>query len=110
VLDAYHFPGNIRELQAMVVDAMAQHCGGSLSPTSFRHHIWQVLSAEKGGKVAGGHQSGFSGNLPTIKENTRKLIEEAMARAGNNQTTAAALLGITQQALSKRLKNRHNDQ
>jgi DNA-binding NtrC family response regulator len=109
VLDAYHFPGNIRELQAMVVDAMAQHCGGSLSLTPFRHHIWQVLSAERGGKVTGGVHSNFSGTLPTIKENTRKLIEEAMARAGNNQTTAAALLGITQQALSKRLKNRPHD-
>jgi DNA-binding NtrC family response regulator len=109
VLDAYHFPGNIRELQAMVLDAMAQHCGGSLSLIPFRHHIWQVSSAEKGEMVAGGHQSGFSGPLPTLKENTRKLIDEAMARAGNNQTAAAALLGITQQALSKRLKNRHHD-
>jgi DNA-binding protein Fis len=33
------------------------------------------------------------------------LVEEAMHRSGNNQSTAAALLGISQQALSKRLKN-----
>jgi DNA-binding protein Fis len=33
------------------------------------------------------------------------LVQEAMHRAGNNQTTAASLLGISQQALSKRLKN-----
>jgi len=110
VLDAYHFPGNIRELQAMVVDAMAQHPGGSLSLNPFRHHIWQVLRAEKGGAANKADPPGFSGPLPTIKENTRRLIEEAMARAGNNQTTAAALLGITQQALSKRHKNRNNEQ
>lgn len=109
VLEAYHFPGNIRELQAMVVDAIAQHGGGSLALTPFRHHIWQVLRAEKGGSAAEENHPDFSGPLPTIKENTRRLIEEAMARAGNNQTTAAALLGITQQALSKRLKNRQSD-
>lgn len=110
VLDAYHFPGNIRELQAMVVDAMAQYSGGSLSLNPFRHHIWQVLRAEKGGTASKADHPGFPGPLPTIKENTRRLIDEAMARAGNNQTTAAALLGITQQALSKRLKNRNNEQ
>ena len=43
-------------------------------------------------------------HLPTFGEALELLAQEAMARAGGNQTLAARLLGITQPALSKRLK------
>jgi transcriptional regulator with GAF, ATPase, and Fis domain len=42
--------------------------------------------------------------LPTFSEAADVLVEEALARANGNQTIAARLLGITQSALSKRLK------
>ncbi|HVI95963.1 MAG TPA: helix-turn-helix domain-containing protein [Anaeromyxobacter sp.] len=42
--------------------------------------------------------------LPTIKEAIELLVEEAISRGDGNQTIAARLLGITQSALSKRLK------
>ena len=41
--------------------------------------------------------------LPTIREAEEQLIAEAMSRARNNQGIAASLLGITRQALNKRL-------
>jgi transcriptional regulator with PAS, ATPase and Fis domain len=44
--------------------------------------------------------------LPTFGEAAELLVEEAMARANGNQTIAARLLGISQPALSKRLKLR----
>jgi transcriptional regulator with PAS, ATPase and Fis domain len=47
----------------------------------------------------------FADPLPTLKEATRLLISEAMERSENNQSIAATMLGISQQALSKRLKN-----
>ncbi|HRY18713.1 MAG TPA: helix-turn-helix domain-containing protein, partial [Candidatus Competibacteraceae bacterium] len=37
---------------------------------------------------------------------TDLLIQEALRRSGGNQTAAAKLLGISQQALSKRLRSR----
>ena len=46
--------------------------------------------------------------LPTFMEAADLLVTEAMARAGGNQTLAARLLGISQPALSKRLKSRRN--
>ena len=46
----------------------------------------------------------FPKELPTIKEAARLLVAEAMKRGGGNQSLAARMLGITQQALSKRLK------
>ena len=42
--------------------------------------------------------------FPTLKETVSGLINEAMARAKNNQRVAALMLGITPQALNQRLK------
>lgn len=109
LLETYHFPGNIRELQAMVFDAVASSDSKILPLTSFRGHISQVRQAESrlaGSDVAGGMPIRFADPLPTIKEATSMLIDEAMSRAGNNQSTAASMLGISQQALSKRLCQR----
>jgi transcriptional regulator with PAS, ATPase and Fis domain len=46
----------------------------------------------------------FPEQLPTLKQTEHLLISEAMRRANNNQAIAAQLLGITRQALNKRLK------
>ena len=46
----------------------------------------------------------FSERLPTLKQTEQLLISEAMKRANGNQAIAASLLGITRQALNKRLK------
>ncbi|MDO9080950.1 MAG: helix-turn-helix domain-containing protein, partial [Desulfuromonadales bacterium] len=54
--------------------------------------------------AAGGNP--FSGleRLPTFGDAAELLVEEAMQRADGNQSLAARLLGISQPALSKRLK------
>ena len=110
ILESYHFPGNIRELQAMIFDALAQHKSGTLALTVFREHIARTRAAEEG--VSSNNQATspsvpftFADPLPNIKQTTRMLIEEALHRANNNQSTAATMLGISQQALSKRLKS-----
>jgi DNA-binding protein Fis len=46
----------------------------------------------------------FSEPLPTLKQTEQLLISEAMKRASGNQAIAAQWLGITRQALNKRLK------
>jgi DNA-binding protein Fis len=46
----------------------------------------------------------FSEQLPTLKQTEQLLISEAMKRARRNQAIAAQWLGITRQALNKRLK------
>jgi transcriptional regulator with AAA-type ATPase domain len=52
----------------------------------------------------------FPEKLPTLKAVTEALLEEALSRAKGNQAIAAGLLGITPQALSKRLKRRKASQ
>jgi hypothetical protein len=44
--------------------------------------------------------------LPTIGAATELLVDAALGRAADNQSLAARLLGISQPALSKRLKQR----
>jgi DNA-binding NtrC family response regulator len=53
---------------------------------------------EPGGQVV------FPEQLPTLRQVEQLLVEEALRRAGGNQSIAATMLGITRQALNKRLK------
>ena len=102
-LAAYHFPGNIRELRAMVFDAVSLHAGRMLSMKTFLAAMDRVqpcpASAPPLNPFAPFEQ------LPTFAEAARFLVDEALARSGGNQTLAARLLGISQPALSKRLKH-----
>ncbi|MCJ7538349.1 MAG: sigma-54-dependent Fis family transcriptional regulator, partial [Desulfobacterales bacterium] len=108
LLSTYQFPGNIRELESMVFNAVSSHKSGKLSMESFKSHIYQKhpsfeteskqLLEEKKVLLA------FSEQLPTLKQADQLLIDEAMKRANDNQSTAALSLGITRQALNRRLK------
>jgi DNA-binding NtrC family response regulator len=107
-LETYSFPGNIRELEAMVHNAVTMHTGGILSMDRFKLHIKQEQeSAVSPAQTQSDPDTPltFGRDLPTIKEASKLLVIEAMKRAKNNQTLAASMLGITRQALSKRLKN-----
>ncbi len=110
-LEKYAFPGNVRELKAMVFDAFAQHKTGPLSLEPFRLHMARAnrRSQPTMGSSDSGRLMVFPENLPTIKDATRLLIEEALERSEGNQSHAAKLLGISQQALSKRLKSWSDD-
>jgi DNA-binding NtrC family response regulator len=115
LLRTYSFPGNVRELQTLVFDAVSRHKGSGLSLDVFKAHIRLYQSRENAKPQAAAHTPepgkaliGFSEKLPTIKQASDLLVDEAMRRSGGNQSIAAGLLGITQQALSKRLKKKKN--
>ena len=110
LLSTYDFPGNVRELRMLVFDAVLRHRSGILSLESFRSKIGPgsaPASVEASGTDPGnpGAFGAFSElpRLPTLKEAEEHLVAEALRRARNNQGIAASLLGITRQALNKRL-------
>jgi DNA-binding NtrC family response regulator len=110
-LGTYAFPGNIRELRAMVFDAMARHDKGVLSLASFREVIGTPRSASESSPLPflGGlrGEAATAGPMPTLKEAEDALITHALRIANGNQGIASAHLGITRQALNKRLSRKH---
>ena len=110
ILSGYHFPGNIRELQSMVHDAVAQCKGRKLSIDNFKG-----LKGKKGSLAIKGvlHEgnsdvsvSDIFGRIPTLKEIEDHVINEALKNSDGKQGPAAALLGITRQALNQRLNKK----
>ena len=108
LLATYHFPGNIRELESMIFDAVSRHKSGKLSMDLLKAHITQKHPALKtdSGDLPPETTTPviFSEQLPTLKEAEQFLIDEAMSRSNGNQSIAALSLGISRQALNKRLK------
>jgi DNA-binding NtrC family response regulator len=106
LLATYGFPGNIRELKAMIYNAVSTHRDRVLSMDTFVKTIGRPEEKSLSLLQKNAEQNLYSGleRLPTFGEAAELLVEEAMARANGNQTIAARLLGISQPALSKRLK------
>ena len=108
LLNSYHFPGNVRELRGMVVDAVSCHNKGVLSLETFRVHI-ERTSADTTGSgstdVPSSSEVIFGNQLPTLRQMDDILIGEALKRSGDNQSIAARMLGITRSALNKRINH-----
>ena len=108
LLATYSFPGNVRELRAMVYDAVTQHGKGILSLTRFRELIGsQATAAPDGIPAPGEGKLAIVHDFPTLEEAREFLLHEALERAGGNQSIAATLLGISRRALNGRLSRLH---
>jgi two-component system, NtrC family, nitrogen regulation response regulator GlnG len=111
LLNTYAFPGNVRELEAMVFDAVARHQGGSLSLQAFKDAMEAgrpLLAGEWVSTPARPFRSVWEAEpLPTLKEAEDALVAAALRHADGNQGVAAGLLGVSRQALNKRLRRRH---
>jgi len=105
LLAAYDFPGNIRELQTLVNDAVSRHHAGVLSMESFRKAIGGSApqNPARYADTAGMSPESFLGTMPSLKQAEDFLVRRALEQAKGNQGIAASLLGITRQALNKRL-------
>lgn len=107
LLSTYDFPGNVRELETLIYDAVSRHESGVLSLESFKN----VIDMERGKLLhtpavidpASLSLEQFLTGFPTLKQAETFIIERALERAKGNQGIAASILGITRQALNKRL-------
>jgi DNA-binding NtrC family response regulator len=108
MLATYAFPGNVRELRAMVFDAVSAHRDRMLSTEVFARAIGQPGASVQEASTNANPFSGLD-TLPTLRQASQILVEEALLRAGGNQSLAARLLGISQPALNKRLKRQDAD-
>ncbi len=93
LLEAYDWPGNIRELENVIERAVALEKSQTILPESLPEHI--AKRAPKGTAAAGLlPESGF--NLEEHVEGLEKeYITQALVRAGGVQVKAAELLGMS---------------
>jgi DNA-binding NtrC family response regulator len=112
LLGTYHYPGNIRELQSIIFDAMSKHKSKTLSMDVFKEYIHERGHNFEEMEDRPGRDTIFSvlNTLPTLKESGRILVREALNRAQGNQAIAAQMLGITRQALNWRLKQEETEE
>jgi DNA-binding NtrC family response regulator len=111
LLKTYSFPGNVRELEALIFDAVARHEGTILPLQSFKDAIAgksELAVTEQPEELSTGLVTWSPDRLPTLEEAEEALITEALSRADGNQGGAAGLLGISRQALNKRLHRRQH--
>ena len=103
--------------EAVNAQAIGGESAGSLSLRVFREAIGEgkekgpsgaASQAGPGAQLSSdGPRLVFPNPLPSASELTELLFDEALKRAAGNQSIAARLLGVTPQAVSKRL-NREN--
>jgi two-component system, NtrC family, response regulator HydG len=111
LLTSYPFPGNVRELQAMVFEAVARSVSGNLKLELFKEIIRRErLGSQSGEETDTSSPSGaiIFHRFPTLKEAEEVLIAKALELAKSNQGVAASLLGISRPALNRRLQSKED--
>jgi len=93
LLEAYQWPGNIRELENVIERAVALEKHAAILPESLPEHI--VKRVAKGPAAAGSlPESGFDME-EHVKGLEREYIAQALQKAGGVQVRAAELLGMS---------------
>lgn len=107
MLSTYSFPGNIRELHALVFDAVSCHSSGQLNIAPFREYLLRqnvTVPLQVFNDTNETFVLSFPDRFPQLKEIEELCIQRAFKKANGNQSLAAILLGISQSTLSRRLK------
>jgi len=107
-LQAYPWPGNIRELRNFCENAVVLRRGGSF--TEYDLELKYRGAAEVAGGAstpAGAAPSGLaaaaSGGSLSVEVNEKHLLREALIKARGNRTKAAKLMGISRRTLHRKI-------
>ncbi len=96
-LEAYDWPGNIRELQNVIERCFALAPSEDITVASLAHLV-RATPATAASAID------FGSEVPTLESTERSLMEAALRQAGGNKNQAARLLGIDRQRLYRKLE------
>jgi len=118
-LQAYSWPGNIRELRNFTENAVVLRRGGKLTEfdlePKFRGETLALPAPsaarpQENGTLPSGSAGGLGGNAAvapspslSVEENEKRLVREALVKARGNRTRAAELMGISRRTLHRKL-------
>jgi DNA-binding NtrC family response regulator len=108
LLARHAWPGNVRELENVIGHACMIAAGETIDIADLPQYLRGGIAepaAEPGGIPARPLES--AGGRLSFDEQERRVIAEALERAGGNQVHAARLLGITRDKLRYKIK-KHN--
>jgi two-component system response regulator AtoC len=102
-LEAYPFPGNVRELENILERAIIYCDGKSIGEQDIDLHGSPGDAAPAPGLI---RPSGFTGaNAPGLMEDIeKKAILDALASCGGNRSKAAEMLGLSRKTILNKLK------
>jgi DNA-binding NtrC family response regulator len=100
MLEAYDWPGNLRELRNVLERAVILASGGPIGRAAIL-----VPAAIRPAPLHGTPEPGSAAapDAATLSEAEERMIRDALAKAGGNKSKAARILGITRRALYGRL-------
>jgi DNA-binding NtrC family response regulator len=99
-LQAYYWPGNIRELRNFCENAVVLHKGGKLTEFDLDPRFRDSpASAPAPGSLGAG---GVSPSL-SVEQNEKRIVREALIKSRGNRTKAAELMGISRRTLHRKL-------
>jgi len=109
VLTNYHYPGNVRELENIIARAIAMSANSYIDvhvlPPEILHRIKEENIQPKSPTTNIPMPNGQYMSLKDIiKQVERETIINVLKQCGGNKTEAAKKLGISRQALFKKIK------
>ncbi|HSQ54804.1 MAG TPA: sigma 54-interacting transcriptional regulator [Gemmata sp.] len=100
-LEAFPWPGNIRQLEHVVQQAVLTSAGSELK----LHHLSPMVHSQVDAQSAYPLHGGLGGTLRQSRESSERAnILRALEKAGQSRTRAAKLLGVSRVTLYKKMK------
>jgi|HubBroStandDraft_1064217.scaffolds.fasta_scaffold56093_2 two-component system response regulator AtoC len=99
MLEAYEFPGNVRELSHIIERAMLLAREGVITGGDLPPDVTGSATSQSGDTTGG--LGSLAGDWPTLAVIERRYIDRVLSRTGGNKTHAAEVLGIDRRTLNR---------
>lgn len=104
VLSKYHWPGNLRELSAVLRAAAVFARSGCIEPEHLPSRLLERTASHAPQRGANQHPATDGPSCRSLREVERDMISRAVAEYGGNMAATARALGISRGTLYRKLR------